>query len=221
MTVAELPHVDKGQDPAKPTPQPETFIVFDAIFQPHIMNIVTRGSSIGVSGRSFAVHGAAEFTLVGAPLDFELRYQRYNYRSLQSYSSIDSSLSAKVGMQVHPEKIYAGLGYIGFADNYGFPALGGLGVGLTKLPVLERKLSFSGNFWFYPHVRGLCGVRVCTNGATMFAYRAMEYGLGATYGLGSRFFLNAEYTGDRLSAKTGSPIGPTYSGGQAGLGLHL
>jgi hypothetical protein len=218
--LADIPYIPKGAAVPKATPQPETFVVFDAIFDPRITNFTTSSAISGASGRSFDMRGAAEFTVLEIPLDVEARYQRYDYVPVQNFTGIDSSVSVHLNTQVNPQKIYAGLGFVGFSSNDGLPNIGGLGVGVSKLPLLERAFSLSGGFWYYPKVKGVCSTQIC-GAPTILAYSALEYDLGATYALRSRLSLNADYTGDHLNGKTSFLENISHSGMRAGLGLHL
>lgn len=218
--TAQTPYIPKGADIPTQAPGPETFIVFDAGIGPSISNPVTSGA---LRGTAWGFFGADEFNLLNAAdMDFELKYKRYSYVPVQNFTGTDSSLSAHLNMQLNPYyKTYAGLGYIKFTNDYGFPRLGGVGVGAGKLPMLDRKFSLSGSFYWYPNVNGTCSAQVCTAGATVFAYSTFDYDLAGTYTLRSRLFLNAGYSGDRLGAKASAPSNISHSGVYAGLGLHL
>jgi hypothetical protein len=217
--TAQVPYIPKGADIPTEPPAPETFIVLDSGIDPRISNAVTGGA---LHGASWGFNGASEFTLLDAvKMNAELRYKHYSYVPIQNFTGMDSNFSAHLNMQLNPNKTYAGLGYIKFSNNYGFPPLGGLGAGVEKLPMLDRKFSLSGSLWYYPNVNGTCSAQVCTGGATIFAYSTFDYDVAGTYTLRSRLFLNAGYSGDRLGAKASAPSNISHSGAHAGLGVRL
>jgi hypothetical protein len=217
--TAQLPFVPKGADIPKEPPEPETFVVFDAGFDPSISNPITNGA---LRGSAFGISGASEFTLLDSvKLDAELKYKSYSYKPVTNFTGMDGSLSGRLNMQLNPNKIYAGLGYIKFTNNYGFPRLGGLGVGIGKLPLLDRKFSLSGSLYYYPNINGVCSAQECNGGPYAFAYSTLDYDLAGTYALRSRLFLNAGYGGDRLGAKASAPSNISHQGAHMGLGVRL
>jgi hypothetical protein len=218
--TAQVPYIPRGADIPTEPPAPETFVVFDSGIGPRISNAITGGS---LRGNAWGFYGVSEFTVVDAvKMNAELRYKRYSYIPVQNFTAMDGNFSAHLNMQLNPDKkLYAGLGYIKFKNNYGFPHLGGLGAGIEKLPVLDRKFSVSGSLWWYPNVYGACSALVCAGGPTIFAYNTLDYDVAGTYSLWSRLFLNAGYSADRLGAKASAPSNISHSGAHAGLGFRL
>lgn len=217
--TAQVPYIPKGADVPTEPPEPETFIVFDSGIDSRISNAVTGAA---LRGNAWGFNGASEFTIIDTvKMSADLRYKRYSYVPVQNFTGMDGNFSAHLNMQLNPNKTYAGLGYIKFSNNYGFPHLAGLGAGVEKLPMLDRKFSLSGSLWYYPNVNGTCSAQVCSGGPTTFAYSTLDYDLAGTYTLRSRLFLNAGYGGDRLGAKASAPSNISHSGAHAGLGVRL
>jgi hypothetical protein len=204
-----------------PPPPAETFIAFDSIPSASISNEITQGKVRGV-GRSSRFRASSEFVLLDSiPMDFEMNVQMYAYKPVPQLIAEDHEVDFRIAMQMSPyRKIYAGIGYMTVFNNFAFPPLRGLGVGIEKLPFLDRRFSINGGLWYYPNVSGLCP-DVCAGGPYTLSYRALQYDFGATYLWGKRLFLDAGFLADHLGVKSGAPGDITHSGVRAGLGVHL
>lgn len=209
--------------PAIPVPPPpaETFIAFDAISKASVSNEVTPGKVRG-TGRSSQFRAASEFILFDSiPLDFELNIRTYAYKPVPQLVAQDEDVEFRLLMQMSPyRKIYAGLGYMTAFNNFAFPPIRGLGLGIEKLPFLDRRFSVNGGLWYYPNVSGLCP-SICAGGPYTLSYRDLQYDFGATYLWGKHLFLDAGFLYEHLGAKYSAPSDITHSGMRAGLGVHL
>ena len=65
-----------------------------------------------------------------------------------------SDVDVRLGVRIFNPRVYIGVGYIWGSNNYGYPNMNAVGVGLEKLPDLDQALSFYGNVWYYPNFKG-------------------------------------------------------------------
>ncbi|MDP9017532.1 MAG: copper amine oxidase N-terminal domain-containing protein [Candidatus Eremiobacteraeota bacterium] len=139
-----------------------------------------------------------------------------------AFTARDYDFDARAGIKVLDPRVYVGVGYMYRTGNYGYPKLSGLGVGLEKLPDLDQPFSIYGSAWYYPNVRGTCGVGTCPTGPYTLAYNILKYQVGGTFNFGaSPLFLDFGYLGDRMKNKSNAPSDATHNGAYIGLGLHF
>lgn len=139
-----------------------------------------------------------------------------------AFSVRDYDFDGRFGLKVADPRIYVGVGYMYRSGNYGYPKLRGVGFGLEKLPDLDQPFSIYGSAWYYPNVKGNCGIDVCPTGPFNLAYRILKYQIGGTFGFGtSPLFLDFGFLGDRMTNKDNAPVGQTHNGPYIGLGLHF
>lgn len=211
--------------PAVPvgTPQPETYLVADVAIAPRVYNAVSPGS-IGATGASFAIRSASEFDVVDVKLEVGVAFDQVAFAhpagrvspiggapatNVAAFVGRDRRLAFDLGAQLSPEKFYLALGYATLSSSYGNPRVGGLGVGLEKLPVLDRRLSYDASVFYYPN---LSGTHVA------YAYYAYRAGMTASFG---RAFLDAGYGGDYGRRKVGAPVNFQHTGAYAGVGARF
>ena len=113
-------------------------------------------------------------------------------------------------------------------NNYGYPTEDGAGVGLEKLPDLDRPFSFQGSAYYFFDVQGnyaaLRGVRcphrrLCTYNV---GYNVLKYDIGFSYTFpGFPLFFEGGFLGDRGYNLNAAPIGFSESGPYAGIGLKI
>jgi hypothetical protein len=137
-----------------------------------------------------------------------------------------STLDARLEYQIAPNHVYVGVGYLQTGDNYGYPHLNGLGVGIEKLPDLRHGLGFYGSAFYFPNASGnytVANAGSPNNGTTYKQqYQITKYDIGAALVLGSSpVYLYGGFSGDRYTAKQNAPVGQTHAGPYLGLGLKF
>ncbi len=220
QTVAPGPPIPKD------TPPPETFVAGDVAIAPRVANAFSPNES-GSTRQSYDVHGAAEFSILDIPLVLDGEYAKYAYQHpagavtvlggegatfVPAFEGRDTDVNVHLGVQVSPAKIYAAVGYASLGNDYGYPRIGGLGLGIEKLPYLNKPLSYDASLFYYPNVSG-------SSGSNTLSYAFLTYSAGLTFSFGP-VFLEGGYRGDR-GFKKSAPAGVSHDGPFAGLGVHL
>ncbi len=232
--------------PAKVTPSPyEKFIVGDYLISPKVYNEFSPGNT-GSDG--YRAAGALEFPFFGFPWEVGADYRTYSYphnagapgpcpdsgnqgcvnviggQGKQTYvpafSARESSLEGQFGLKIADPRIYLDFGYEQRTNNYGYPAESGIGIGLNKLPDLERSLSFYGSFFYYPSIAGT--FQNGTAAADKLEYSTINWSVGAALSF-PKFpvYLDFGFAGENGSAKKSAPEGYSYGSPYAGLGVHF
>jgi hypothetical protein len=216
------------------TPPPETYIVADIALSPKVANAFVPAQS-GTTGESFAIRGATELAFFDVPLVLDGEYTEYAAQHpagsvtvlgnngstvVPAFTARDSELAFHLGAQITPHKLYLAAGYTMLGTNYGYPNIGGFGIGLEKLPVLSDRISYDASVFYYPNVSGACSLAQCPTGSGVVSYGVLTYGVGLTYALGP-VFLDAGYRGDHLKKKSNAPVDVAHDGPYVGLGLHF
>jgi len=241
---------------ATPTPTPAPYYDFyvagDYIISPKVYNEFVPGSSSNNNngGFSYRLHGAIEIPVMNLPWMVEVDYRQYNWShncggagdpecyvttigglgqsSVPSFVGRDYSFDARLGLRILKPRIYLVGGYMSRRNNYGYPEENGAGVGLEKLPDLDRVFSFYGSAVYYFGVNGnyastpqACGS--LTTGCTYnVSYDILKYDIGVSYTFpGFPLFIEAGFLGDRGYNQMAAPIGFSESGPYAGIGLKL
>ncbi len=137
-----------------------------------------------------------------------------------------STLDARLEYQIIAPRINLGVGYFRTANNYGYPDLHALGVGVEKLPDLRPGLSFFGSGFYYPNAREQYTVTGVTspNAGTTYEqkYDVFRYDVGLAL-VFAHFpvYIDGGFSGDHYTARTNAPIGQTHDGPYIGLGVKL
>lgn len=137
-----------------------------------------------------------------------------------------NTLDGRLEYQIAAPRIYIGVGYIQASNNYGYPRLSGVGVGLEKLPDLTDGLNWFGSAYYYPTASGNytnSNPASSTFGTTFRQqYQIVKYDLGLALVL-ARFpvYVYGGFSGDRYVAKQNAPINQTHSGPYIGLGVRF
>ena len=212
------------------TPQPETYVVVDALVEPKIATNAAPDVT-GASGSSFAVAAASEFTIVDVNFDIAAHYEEYQYAhptgpiteaggapvAFEAASlELDRDYDAHLGVQLSPAKYYVDVGY-GVEHVAGFPRTSGFGVGIEKLPNLNKHLDFDFAEMYYPNMSGQCSA--CANQQEL-AFQRFVYKVGLTYSI-APLFIDAAYQGDVGHGKGIPSDDFTHSAIAAGLGLRF
>jgi len=137
-----------------------------------------------------------------------------------------SSLDIRLEYQVLKPRIYAGVAYLHDANNYGYPNLNALGVGLEKLPDLRPGLSFYGSAFYYPNASGTYTV---SNPASpnfgagyQQQYQIIKYDIGVALAIAhSPAYLFGGFGGDHYTATKNAPVGQIHDGPYIGLGVKI
>ncbi len=226
-----------GPGPALPKAPPsnETFIAIDPLLTPRVANAFAP-AVLGSSGTSFSIRGVDEFDFFGGQFEIGARYTKNHYAhrtgpvtviggngvtNVGAFIANDYALDADFGVALTPEKFYLAASYAKISNNYGYPRLGGIGLGLSKLPVLDRRLSYEGEFFYYPSVSGTCSTVACPTGPFKLTYKLFRYSVGLTALLGHRVFAEVGLQGDKGIGKAYAPDGFTHSGAFGGLGVRF
>jgi hypothetical protein len=114
-------------------------------------------------------------------------------------------------------------------NNYGYPSGNGAGVGIEKLPDLDRVFSFYGSAVYFFGVNGnyastplACGNPGGSSCTYSVGYDILKYDLGVSYTFpGFPLFIEAGFLGDRGWNNNAAPIGFSESGPYAGIGLKI
>jgi hypothetical protein len=243
--------------PPTPTPVPsvapyfDRYVAGDYIISPKVYNEFVNGASSNNNngGFSYRLHGAVEIPVMNLPFMVEVDYRQWNWQhpcggancyvttigSLgQSYVPAfigrDYDFDARIGIRVLKPRIYVVGGYLWRGNNYGYPHEDGAGVGLEKLPDLDRVFSFYGSVLYYFDVNGSYSSTplACGNGPTgascsyTVGYNMLKYDLGVSYTFpGFPLFIEAGFLGDRGWNYDAAPVGFSEYGPYAGIGLKL
>jgi hypothetical protein len=125
-----------------------------------------------------------------------------------------STLDVRLEYQVASPRIYVGVAYLHAANDYGYPNLNGVGVGVEKLPDLRNGLSFYGSAFYYPDASGTSGFQQ--------QYQIIKYDAGvALTAAHVPVYLFGGYAGDRYTASKNAPINQIHEGPYVGLGVKI
>ena len=151
--------------------------------------------------------------------------------SVPSFNGRDYDFDGRLGIRIARPRIYLAGAFMSRRNNYGYPIENGAGIGLEKLPDLDRPFSFQGSVYYFFDVNGnYTGVGSACGGAFTAAttctqnvgYNVLKYDLGVTYSLqGIPLFFEAGFVGDRGYNLNASPIGFSESGPYGGIGIKI
>jgi Copper amine oxidase N-terminal domain len=137
-----------------------------------------------------------------------------------------TSIDARLEYQVANPRLYVGLGYIETGNNYGYPRLTGLGVGVEKLPELRPGISYFGSAFYYPSATG--NFTVASPGSSNLGvsyrqqYQITKLDIGLALVLRNfPVYLYGGFSGDQYTAKQNAAIGQTHDGPYLGLGVKI
>jgi hypothetical protein len=149
---------------------------------------------------------------------------------VNSFNAQDTTTQVSLGSKIAPyERYYISAGYLFRSFNYlSYPVQSGFGLGLDKLPDVDRALSVYGSFWEYFTVHSLftgptAGSLGTLSGATFNVNnRVFTYRLGATFQVpGTSFFVDLSDVGDRGDTVGNAPSSFTHNEILVGGGLHF
>ena len=230
-----------------PTPTPESYraLIQAAFAAPHNYNEFSAGQWCP---ESYVL--SAAYLFKDSPLAIKLDYRQDVYVTSDNltdgignhytqFATIDggvaftpvflarqSTFDARLEFKVASPRVYVGASYLHTANNFGYPQLNGVGVGIEKLPDLRSGLNLYGSAFYYPNASGNYTV---TNPASINAgttyqqqYQIVKYDVGvALVFKHSPLYVHAGLSGDRYGAKRNAPIGQQHDGPYLGLGVKL
>ncbi|MHB8434227.1 MAG: hypothetical protein ACYDCA_11650, partial [Candidatus Tyrphobacter sp.] len=137
-----------------------------------------------------------------------------------------STLDARLEYQITVPRIYIGVGYLHTADNYGYPSLNALGVGIEKLPDLRSGVSIFGSAFYYPTASGNYTITnpASPNFGNVYRqqYQIVKYDIGLTLTFRrSPVYIYGGFGNDQYLARQNAPIGQTHAGPYIGLGVRF
>ncbi|MDP9110822.1 MAG: copper amine oxidase N-terminal domain-containing protein, partial [Candidatus Eremiobacteraeota bacterium] len=148
------------------------------------------------------------------------------YASTPVFLGKQSTLDGRLEYKLADPNIYVGLGYLQTSTSYGYPHLRSIGVGLEKLPDLNRRLTAFGSVFFYPNASGDYTVANAASPNNSKTYRQVyaitKYDIGLAYSLKNfPIYIYGGFSGDRYAKRQNAPIDQTHGGPYLGLGLKI
>jgi hypothetical protein len=238
-----------------PTPPPyyDFYVAGDYIISPKVYNEFVNGASSNNNnnGFSYRLHGAIEIPVMSLPFMVAVDYRQFNWQhqcggggspdcyvttigglgqsAVPAFNGANYDFTAAIGIRILKPRIYLAGGYMWLRNNYGYPEMSGAGVGLQKLPDLDRTFSFYGSAYYFFGVNGnytsvplACGAGVTSSCTYSVGYNILKYDLGVSYTFPTfPLFLEAGFLGDRGWNQNAAPIGFSMYGPYAGIGLKI
>ncbi len=220
------PRIPPGPPVPVGTPPSEVFIEINDVDEPRVNNAFSPGDH-GSADQSFSISGAAEANVFGTEFVLDGEADRSVYPThagfvkgidgseadLPLFVAKDFNYDVHLGVQLTPQKYYVAIGYASESTNYGYPRVGGFGLGLEKLPELHHRFSFDASAFYYPNVSG-------STASFPLSYSLVQYRAGLTYSLPEYLFVDAGIEGDATHAKS-APVGTSQFAPALGLGLYF
>ncbi len=206
----------------------------------HSANLGYAGCAAGTPGCSTVVGSDPVYQYGGCPSADPGCVTTIGYQSVSAYNglgqayvpaftALESEADVRFGLKVLDPRIYVGIGGFFKQEKYlGYPNLSGVGLGIEKLPDLDKQFSVYASVWYYPTISGAYTYPTSTflgplSGTSVYLqYAALKYEVGGTLDLGkSPLYVDFGYAGQRYRAKLNAPSDGTVNAPFAGLGLHL
>jgi hypothetical protein len=149
---------------------------------------------------------------------------------LNAFNAQDSTTQIGLGSKIAPyERYYISAGYMLRGFNYlNYPVQSGFGVGLDKLPDVDRAVSVYGGFWEYFTVHSLytgptaAGLGALSGYQFNVNYRVFAYRLGATLNVpNTNFFVDLADVGDRADTVGNGPSSAQHNAVLIGAGAKF
>ncbi len=137
-----------------------------------------------------------------------------------------SNIDARVELQLLDPHIYLGAAYLETNNNYGFPKLRGVGLGLEKLPDFDPGFGVYFSAFYYPTVTGkfTASDAASPDFGRSFTqqYRLLKYDLGIDVPIQSTpLYIAAGFGGDRFYHRHGATVDQTHAGPYAAIGVRF
>jgi uncharacterized protein YjbI with pentapeptide repeats len=144
------------------------------------------------------------------------------------FNGIDTDIDLRAALKILPH-VYAGAGfYLKHYSYLGYPNVRGAGIGISKVPDLDKQLSLFASVWYYPAVNGKYTYPVSPylgplSGQTVpFGYSVLKYRAGATFWLNATsLFLEAGWAGEVFNPTINAPGGTWTEGSFFGIGTRF
>ncbi len=144
------------------------------------------------------------------------------------FNGIDTDVDLRAALKILP-RTYAGVGFYSKHYSYlGYPTIRGVGIGISKLPNLDKQLSLFASVWYYPAVNGKYTYPVSpflgpfSGQSVPFGYSVLKYRAGATFWLNATsLFLEAGWAGEVFNATINTPGGAWTEGSFFGIGTRF
>jgi hypothetical protein len=149
---------------------------------------------------------------------------------LNAFNAQDTTTQIGLGSKIAPyERYYISAGFIFRGFNYlSYPVQSGFGVGLDKLPDVDRTFSVYGGFWDFFTVHSLytgptaAGLGALSGYTFNLNYRVFTYRLGATFTIpNTAFFVDLSDVGDRADSVGNGPASAQHNALLIGAGAHF
>jgi len=138
-----------------------------------------------------------------------------------SFQATEWNVEGKFGFKIFDPRVYIAVADVSRTNNYGYPGLNSVGVGLEKLPDLDQLVSLRGAFFYYPYSNG----KYTAPDGTQFTlgYRTFTYDVGFTVSPAKSIpvFFQAGWRGENDNARNAAPSNRTYNAYYGGLGLKF
>jgi hypothetical protein len=230
-----------------PSPRPSSYTGFiEAAFaRPLSYNEFSDGADCP---RSYTISGV--ITLKSLPIAVKIDYRDNAYLTTSNlldnygnhytqFATIDggtahtpeflgrqTTLDTRLEYQIAKPRVYIGVGYVQTTTNYGYPNVGGVGVGIEKLPDLHPGLSPYASAFYYPSASANYTIADPTSShygdsyTQRFAITKYDIG-GAVVFAHVPVYLYGGYAGDVYTERANAPIGQTHAGPYLGLGVKF
>jgi hypothetical protein len=137
-----------------------------------------------------------------------------------------TTFDGRLEYRIAAPQVYVGLAYLHTANNYGYPQLDALGVGIEKLPDLRRGITFFGSFYYYPTASGNYTVpfAASVNSGKTYQqqYQVLQYDLGLAAVIPhTPLYVYGGFGGNRYTAQKNAPVGQIHDGPYLGLGVKI
>ncbi len=144
------------------------------------------------------------------------------------FTGEDSDVDLRAALTIIPH-VYGGVGfYLKHYDYLGYPNIRGVGVGIMKLPDLDKQISLFASVWYYPAVNGKYTYPVSpflgplSGRSVPFGYSVLKYRAGATFWLNATsLFLEAGWAGEIFNSTINTPGNTWAQGSFFGIGTRF
>ena len=72
----------------------------------------------------------------------------------RSFTAVNRDVDVRLGFKVFDPHVYIAVGYMWWSNNYGYPNMNAVGLGLEKLPDFGHAFTYYGSVYYYPNFNG-------------------------------------------------------------------